>query len=92
MMFATAHDENERSDVMMQIKVHKAVKTHSVRFFKNLPLTIFCAILAQNELINEKMKIKQIYKVDKNFLYISLDVIRATTTQIAFYFFRVHST
>ena len=80
MMFATAHDENERSDVMMQIKVHKVVKTHSVRFFKNLPLTIFCAILAQNQLINEKMKIKQIYKVDKNFLYISLDVIRATTT------------
>ena len=78
MMFATAHDENERSDVMMQIKVHKVVKTHSIRFF--YPLTILCAILAQNQLINEKMKIKQIYKVDKNFLYISLDVIRATTT------------
>ena len=79
MVFTTTHDENERSDVMMQIKVHKAVKTHSVRFF-HFPFTIFCAILAQNQLINEKMKIKQIYKVDKNFLYISLDVIRATTT------------
>ena len=52
MMFTTTHDENERSDVMMQIKVHKVVKTHSVRFFKNFPLTIFCAILAQNLLIN----------------------------------------
>ena len=31
-LFATTHHENERTDVMMQIKLHKAVKTRSVRF------------------------------------------------------------
>ena len=56
MMFAKDHDENERTDVMMQIKVHKAVKTldQQCTILLISPSQFFVLFLLNK--INESMK------------------------------------